>query len=66
MIEHFLKWLKLVPLLDHNSEGIGYAFKNKVFSNFNILVEILSNQSAKFCVEFLEVWEKLLINHYKN
>jgi hypothetical protein len=63
MIEHFLKWLKLVPLLDHNSEGIAYAFLSNMFSSFNTLVEILSIQSAKFCVEFLEVWEKILINH---
>jgi hypothetical protein len=64
MIENFLKWLKLVPLLDHNSEGIAYAFKNKVFSSFITLVEI-SNQSAKFCAKFSEAWEKILINHCK-
>jgi hypothetical protein len=26
MIENFLKWSKLLPLLEHNSEGVTYAF----------------------------------------
>jgi hypothetical protein len=26
MIEQFLKSLELVPLLDHNNEGVAYAF----------------------------------------
>jgi hypothetical protein len=40
MIKHFLKWLELVPLLDHNNEGVAYAFLDKVFNRFGVLVEI--------------------------
>ncbi len=47
--------VKIGVIADHNNEGIAYAFKNKVFSSCNTLVEILSNQNAKFGVEFLEV-----------
>jgi hypothetical protein len=40
MIEHFLKWLELVLLLDHNNEGIAYAFLDKMFNRLGVLVEI--------------------------
>jgi hypothetical protein len=40
MIEIFSKWLKLVPLLDYNNEGVVYVFLNRVFSRFGILIEI--------------------------
>jgi len=40
MIEHFSKWLKLVPLLDCNNEGVVYAFLDRVFSRFGIVIEI--------------------------
>jgi hypothetical protein len=43
MVEHFSKWIELVPSLDKSSEGIVYAFFNRVFSNFGALVEVLTN-----------------------
>jgi hypothetical protein len=33
IIEHFSKWLELVPLLDPNNEGIAYAFLTKFSLN---------------------------------
>jgi hypothetical protein len=56
MIEHFLKWLELVPLLDHNNEGIAYAFLNKVLNRFGVLIKIFLPKvwnfvkSSKSCV----------------
>jgi hypothetical protein len=41
MIEHFLKWLELVSLLDHISEKVTYAFLDRVLSKFGIQIEIL-------------------------
>jgi hypothetical protein len=34
MIEHFTKWLELVPLSNHSSEEVTYAFLDRVFSKF--------------------------------
>jgi hypothetical protein len=52
MIEHFLKWLKLVPLSNYSNEGATYAFMDKVFNRFGISTTILINQSMKLCEEF--------------
>jgi hypothetical protein len=48
MIKKFSKWLKLVPLLDHNNEGAIYAFLDMVFSRFGALVEVLINEDMEF------------------
>jgi hypothetical protein len=64
MIEHFLKWLKLVPLLDRNSESVAYAFLDMVLNRFGALVEILINKGTKFYGEFQELCEKTFINHH--
>jgi hypothetical protein len=63
MIKHFLKWLKLVPLLDHTNEGVTFAFFEMVFNRFGVLVEVLINQGMKFHWEFQELFEKTLINY---
>ncbi len=52
MIEHFTKWLELVPLSNHSSEEATYAFLDRVFSKFGALAEILTIQSIKFYGEF--------------
>jgi hypothetical protein len=36
MIEHFSKWLELVPLPDSNEGGATYAFFNKMFNRFGV------------------------------
>jgi hypothetical protein len=63
MIEHFSKWLDLVPLLDRSSEGATYAFLEKVVNRFGALVEIFIDQSEEFCGVFQKLCEKTLINH---
>ncbi len=63
MIEHFSKWLDLVPLLYHNNEKIVYAFLNNVFNKFGILNEVLIDQGTKFHGKFQELWDRTLINH---
>ncbi len=63
MIEHFSKWLELVPLLDCSSERTTYAFLDKVLSRFGALVKILTYQGTKFHGEFQELCEKTLIDH---
>jgi hypothetical protein len=51
MIEHFSKWLELVPLVDHSHEGITYAFLDKVLNRFEVPAEILTYQGIKLCGE---------------
>jgi len=63
MIEHFSKWLELVPLPNHNSEGTTYAFLDKMFSRFGVLVENLIDQNTKFQGDFQDLCEKALIDH---
>jgi hypothetical protein len=41
MIERFPKWLKVMWLFDHSNEGVMYAFLDRVFNSFGILVEVL-------------------------
>jgi hypothetical protein len=37
---------------DKSSEGITYAFLDRVFSHFGALVEVLTNQGMEFQGEF--------------
>ncbi len=46
MIEHFSKWLELVPFLDHSNEKITYAFLDMIFKRFGALVKILIDQGT--------------------
>ncbi len=43
MVEHFSKWIELVPSPDKSNEGIAYAFLDRVFSHFGALAEVLTN-----------------------
>jgi hypothetical protein len=53
MIEHFSKWLKLVPLLNHNNEGTTYTHNlDRVLNRFGVIVKILINRSIKLCGGF--------------
>jgi hypothetical protein len=52
MIEHFSKWLELIPLPDHSSEKTTYAFLDMVLSRFGALAKVLSDQGIQFRGEF--------------
>jgi hypothetical protein len=64
MIDHFLKWIKLVLLLDCNSEDIAYAFFNKVFNRFGVPAKVLSTKVWNSMGSFQELFEKALIDHH--
>jgi hypothetical protein len=64
MIEHYLKWLKLVPLLDCNNENDAYTFLDMVLNRFGALVEIIIVKGMEFYGEFQKLCEKTFINHY--
>jgi hypothetical protein len=48
MVEHFSKWIELVPSPDKSSKGIAYAIHDRVFSHFGAPVEVLTDQGTKF------------------
>ncbi len=52
MIKHFSKWLELVPLPNYNSEGVVYAFLDKVLSRLGAPSKVFTNQGMKFRGEF--------------
>jgi hypothetical protein len=52
MVEHFCKWIELVPSLDKSNEGVAYAFLDRVLSHFGALTEVLTDQGTKFQGEF--------------
>jgi hypothetical protein len=46
MIRHFSKWLKSMPLPNQNNEIVAYAFLDRVFNRFGVLVKVLTNQGT--------------------
>jgi hypothetical protein len=48
MVEHFSKWIELVPSFDKFSEGIAYAFLDRVFSHFGAISKMLTDQGTEF------------------
>jgi transposase-like protein len=63
MVEHFSKWLELVPLSNHSNEGATYAFLDRLVNRFGVRVEILTDQNEEFHEEFQKLCEKALIDH---
>jgi hypothetical protein len=43
MVEYFSKWIELVALPDKYSEGVAYAFLDRVLSHFRAHAEVLTN-----------------------
>jgi hypothetical protein len=63
MVEHFFKWIELVPSPDKSSKGVAYAFLDRVFSHFGAPAEVLTNQGIEFQGEFQVLCDKALIDH---
>ncbi len=63
MVEHFSKWIELVPSPDKSSKGVAYAFLDRVLSHFGAPVEVLTDQGIEFQGEFQVLCDKALIDH---
>jgi len=63
IVEHFSKWIELVPSPDKSSEGVAYAFLDRVLSHFGAPVEVLTDQGTEFQGEFQVLCDKVLIDH---
>jgi hypothetical protein len=62
MVEHFSKWIELVALPDKYSEGVAYAFLDRVLSHFGAPAEVLTDQGTEFRGEFQDLCDKCLID----
>jgi hypothetical protein len=49
------KWLKSMPYLYHNNEGVACAFLNTLFRRSDTLAEIFIDLNKSKCGEFQEV-----------
>jgi hypothetical protein len=63
MVEHFSKWIELLPSFNKSSEGVAYAFLNRVLSHFGAPVEVLINQGTEFQGESQVLCDEALIDH---
>ncbi|OAE19927.1 hypothetical protein AXG93_1520s1000 [Marchantia polymorpha subsp. ruderalis] len=63
MVEHFSKWIELVALPDKASEGVAYAFLDRVLSHYGAPAEVLTDQGTEFQGEFQVLCDKALIDH---
>jgi hypothetical protein len=48
MVQHFSKWIELVPSPDKSNEGVAYVFLDRVLSHFGAPTEVLTDQGTKF------------------
>jgi transposase-like protein len=63
MVEQFSKWIELVPSPNKSSEGVAYAFLDRVLSHFGAPAEVLTDQGTEFQGEFQVLCDKALIDH---
>jgi hypothetical protein len=63
MVEHFSKWIELVPSPDKSSEGVAYALLDRMLSHFGAQAEVLTDQGIEFQGEFQVLCDKALIDH---
>jgi hypothetical protein len=62
MIEHFTKWVELVPIPKKSSFYTAAALKG-VLTRFGAPAEVLTDQGEEFQGEFAALLQKLLIDH---
>jgi hypothetical protein len=62
MIEHFTKWVELVPIPEKPSKYTAEALK-RVLTMFGAPAEVLTDQGEEFEGEFAELLESLLVDH---
>jgi hypothetical protein len=62
MIEHFTKWVELVPIPEKSSFYTAAALKG-VLTRFGASAEVLTDQGEEFQGKFAVLLQKLLIDH---
>jgi hypothetical protein len=62
MIEHFSKWIELVPIPEKTSHHTVAALRG-VLCRYGAPAEVLTDQGKELQGEFAEILTKLLIDH---
>jgi hypothetical protein len=62
MIDHFSKWIDLVPILEKTSHHTAAALQG-VLCRYGAPAEVLTDQGEEFQGEFAKLFAKLLIDH---
>jgi hypothetical protein len=62
MIEHFSKWIELLPIPEKTSHNTAAALRG-VLCRYGAPAEVLTDQGEEFRGEFAELLTKLLIDH---
>ena len=62
-IEHFSKWVELVPVPSKSSAGVARAFLEGVLSRYGALGEVITDQGGEFQGEFHTLLSKHEITH---
>ncbi|CAM6113779.1 unnamed protein product [Calypogeia fissa] len=63
MIEHFSKWIELVPLRNKTYHSTSQAFLQRVLRQFGACAECLTDQGTEFRGEFQDLLDHALIDH---
>jgi hypothetical protein len=63
MIEHFSKWIELVPIPEKTSHHTAAALRG-VLCRYGASAEVLTDQREEFQGDFAELLAKLLIDHH--
>ena len=62
-IEHFSKWVELVPVPSKSSTGTAYGFSEAVLSRYRAPEEVITDQGGEFQGEFYALLAKHEITH---
>ena len=63
MIEHFTKWVELVPLPNKSADLTATTFLESVLSRFGAPAEVVTDQGSEFKGEFSDVLHHHGIDH---
>ena len=62
-IEHFSKWLVVVPIPDKTADTVAYAFLHHVLARFGACAEVVTYNGSEFQGAFAELLLKSYIDH---
>ena len=62
-IEHFSKWIELIPLKDKSASQVSQAYLMHVLSRFGASAEVLTDQGGEFEGELQALLDKCFIDH---
>ena len=62
-IEHFSKWVELIPLPNKEASSTAYAFLHNVIGRFGAMAEVVTDQGREFLGEFQQLMAQALVDH---